>query len=65
VRRPTGDVVYLINNGKAEARSVETGHHKGNLVEIISGLDGNESVATDGAAFLTDGVSVNITESIN
>ncbi len=65
VRRPAGEVVYLINNGKAEARSVETGHHKGNLVEIISGLDGNESVATDGAAFLTDGASVNITESIN
>ena len=65
VRRPAGDVVYLINNGKAEARSVETGHHKGNLVEIISGLDGNESVATDGAAFLTDGASVNIRESIN
>jgi len=65
VRRPAGDVVYLINNGKAEARSVETGHHKGNLVEIISGLDGNESVATDGAAFLTDGASVNVRESIN
>ena len=65
VRRPVGDVVYLINNGKAEARSVETGHHKGNLVEIISGLDGNESVATDGAAFLTDGASVNVRESIN
>jgi len=65
VRRPAGEVVYLINNGKAEARPVETGYHKGNLVEIVSGLDGNESVATDGAAFLTDGASVNITESIN
>jgi len=65
VRRPAGKVVYLISDGKAEARSVETGHHQGNLVEIVSGLDGNESVATDGAAFLTDGTRVTITESIN
>lgn len=62
VRRPAGEVVYLINNSKAEARLVETGHHEGNLVEIVSGLDGTETIATDGAAFLTDGADVTISE---
>jgi len=60
VRRPAGEVVYLINNNKAEARLIQTGYHEGNLVEIVSGLDGNETIATDGAAFLTDGANVTI-----
>ena len=63
VRRPAGDIVYVINGGKAEARIVSTGYHNGSLIEITSGLAGNEVVATDGAAFLTDGASVTIRES--
>jgi len=58
VRRPGGEIVYVIQDGKAEARVVTTGHMEAGLVEITSGLDGSETVATDGAAFLTDGVSV-------
>ena len=58
VRRPIGEVVYVIEQGKAEARQVTTGHHEGKLIEITSGLDGYETIATDGAAFLTDGASV-------
>lgn len=60
VRRPAGDVVYVINNDKAEARQVTTGHQQKGLVEIRSGLQGNETVATDGAAFLTDGADIKI-----
>jgi RND family efflux transporter MFP subunit len=60
VRRPAGETIYVINGDKAEARLVNTGHHEGGLIEIISGLDGNEAIATDGAAFLTDGASVKI-----
>jgi RND family efflux transporter MFP subunit len=63
VRRPAGATVYVINNDKAEARLVETGDHKDLLVEITAGLTGDEIVATDGAAFLTDGSSVRIRES--
>jgi len=63
VRRPAGEVVYVISNNKAEARLVTVGHHEDNLVEITSGLDGSETVASDGAAFLTDGASVNFAES--
>ena len=65
VRRPAGELVYVINGDKAEARLIKTGHHEGNLVEIISGLKGDETVATDGAAFLTDGVRVKTAESVN
>ena len=60
VRRPAGEVVYVISNNKAEARPVNTGHQQGNLVEIRSGLDGFETVATEGAAFLTDGAAIKV-----
>ena len=65
VLRPAGQLVYVINGDKAEARLVETGHNEGGFVEITNGLDGGETVATDGAAFLTDGVHVKIAEPVN
>ena len=65
VRRPAGHLVYVINGDKAEARLVETGHNEGGLIEIISGLNGTETIATDGAAFLTDGAVVNVAEPVN
>lgn len=65
VRRPAGQLVYVINGDKAEARLVETGHNEGDFVEITSGLDEGETVASDGAAFLTDGARVKFAESVN
>ncbi|MDX2428333.1 MAG: efflux RND transporter periplasmic adaptor subunit [Xanthomonadales bacterium] len=65
VRRPAGQLVYVINGDKAEARLVETGHNDAGFVEITSGLKGGETVATDGAAFLTDGASVKIAEPVS
>ncbi len=62
VQRPAGSVVYVINGDRAEARLVTTGSHQGTLIEIRSGLNGNEMLATDGAAFLTDGAAVTIRE---
>ncbi|NOR20460.1 MAG: efflux RND transporter periplasmic adaptor subunit [Xanthomonadales bacterium] len=62
VRRPAGELVYIINGNKAEARLVNKGNHQDGLVEITSGLQGGETVAVDGAAFLTDGALVKITE---
>lgn len=62
VRRPGGEVVYIISGDKVEARLVQTGEHSGDFIEIVSGLSGNETLATDGAAFLTDGASVTIKE---
>ncbi len=60
VRRPRGDVVYVIHNDKAEARQVVTGRHDGALIEISKGLNVNETIATDGASFLTDGALVKV-----
>lgn len=65
VHRPAGDLVYVIKDNKAEARMVTSGHREGNLVEIQSGLEINETIAADGAAFLTDGADVSIVESQN
>ena len=63
VRRPAGEVVYVISADKAEARLITTGYHVDGMVEITSGLNGSETIAADGAAFLTDGASVNVTRS--
>jgi RND family efflux transporter MFP subunit len=65
VRRPAGETVYVIAGDRAEARLVETGHPDGTRVEILTGLSGGEWIATDGAAFLTDGARVKISEHVN
>lgn len=65
VRRPAGELVYVINGDKAEARLVKTGHHEAGLIEITSGLKGGELVAVDGAAFLTGGARIEITGPVN
>ncbi len=62
VRRPVGEVVYIIEGNRAIARQVSTGQHEGGQVEITSGLQGTETIATEGAAFLTDGARVKIAE---
>jgi len=65
VRRPAGHLVYVINDEKATARLVETGHSEGGFIEIVDGLNGGETIATDGAAFLTDGALVKVAERVN
>jgi RND family efflux transporter MFP subunit len=62
VRRPAGEVVYVIQGGKAQAHSVRTGERDDGLVEIVEGLSAGDVVATDGAAFLIDGVAVKVAE---
>ncbi len=58
VRRPAGKVAYQIDNMIAHQRKVTTGQRQGELIEIISGLSGDEILAVDGAAFLTEGAKV-------
>ena len=60
VRRPVGDVVYVINDGVAVERQVRRGERQGRLVEIIDGLEAGEVVAVDGAGFLADGTLVKV-----
>ncbi|ROR32400.1 efflux RND transporter periplasmic adaptor subunit [Inmirania thermothiophila] len=59
VRRPAGEVVYVLaDGGRVAARPVETGLHGDGWIEIRSGLAGDERVVVDGAGFLTDGAAV-------
>jgi RND family efflux transporter MFP subunit len=60
VRRPVGDVVYVVREGKAEERPVKRGLRSGTMVEIAEGLKAGETVAVDGAGFLTQGVGVTV-----
>jgi len=60
IRRPGGLVVYRIVDGKAQEVPVTTGIHQDDIVEILSGLQPGDQLALDGAAYLTDGVVVQV-----
>lgn len=66
VLRPAGKVVYAIveedGKKKAQQRKVETGAKRAGVIEILSGLEGGETVALDGAGFLTHNAVVAIKE---
>jgi RND family efflux transporter MFP subunit len=62
VLRPAGKVVYLIADGKAAQAVVQTGTRKDGLIEIVSGLKGGETIAVDGAGFLTNGAAVAVAQ---
>jgi RND family efflux transporter MFP subunit len=62
VLRPAGTVVYAIENGKAVQRVVATGVTQDGQVEILRGLRAGETVAVDGAGFLTDQAAVSVKE---
>ena len=61
IRRPVGEVVYVIDDGRAIQKKVTLGHRTGDGVEVVSGLSGNEILATDGASFLVNGALVKLT----
>jgi RND family efflux transporter MFP subunit len=52
--------VYVIDGGKARAQQVTIGARKDNLVEITSGLKGDETLATTNLSQLATGVSVSV-----
>ena len=60
VLRPAGKVVYVIAEGKATQRVIQAGGKRNGRIEITSGLAGGETVAEDGAGFLTDGAAVSV-----
>ena len=51
--------VYVIKNGLAEQRLVQTGQTEGDLIEIRSGVAPEEQVATSNLEQLADGIAVN------
>lgn len=58
VERPAGDVVYVVEGGRVRERPVKVGLRQGGIVEILSGLNNQETVVTEGAYYLTDGALV-------
>lgn len=60
VLRPAGKVVYVIADGKAKQRVIETGVKRDGRIEIVKGLTDGETIAEDGAGFLTDGAAVSV-----
>lgn len=60
VLRPAGKVVYGLIDGKAQQVVVETGARQKGMVEILQGLKGGETLALDGAGFLSQGATVSI-----
>jgi len=62
IRRPSGLVVYKVNNGRVAEITVTTGLRDNGNIEILSGVQAGDQLALDGAAYLDDGVSVDIKE---
>ncbi len=62
VRRPAGEVVYVVEGNRARQRTVHSGLRLGDEVEILEGLDEGEVLVVDGAGFLTDGALLDIQE---
>ncbi|NJD34932.1 MAG: efflux RND transporter periplasmic adaptor subunit [Betaproteobacteria bacterium] len=66
VLRPAGKVVYVIAGAdgqkKARQQPVKVGAKRGGRIEILEGLAGGETIALDGAGFLTDGAAIAIKE---
>lgn len=62
VLRPAGEVAYRLKDGKAHQVIVKTGLRQHGLVEILEGLNVNDTIIMDGAGFLTDQAPVKIAQ---
>ncbi len=60
VLRPAGEVIYLLKENKAHQVIVKTGLRQNGLIEILDGLNVNDTIIMDGAGFLTDQAPVKI-----
>lgn len=60
VLRPAGEVVYVVDRNTALQRVVKTGLRQNGMVEIIDGLHAGETIAVDGAGYLTDKAAVKV-----
>lgn len=50
--------LFVIKDGHAEQRVIQTGQTEGDLIEVKSGITADEQVATSGLERLSDGVAV-------
>lgn len=54
--------IFVLENGKAVRRTVEIGRQIGDVYEVLSGVEPNETVITAGFSRLTNGVEVKIVD---
>jgi membrane fusion protein (multidrug efflux system) len=52
--------VFVVEDGVARRRTVETGYSRGENIEVVEGLSGDESVITLGQTGLKDGAEVSV-----
>lgn len=62
VRRPAGDVVYVLQGEKVAERKVTVGIRTSDSAEVLDGVAVGETVVVSGAGFLTDGALVAVRE---
>ncbi len=63
VRRPHGVVVYkTLDNNKVVEQVITSGLIQGEYIEILSGVNLDDEIVLQGAAWLTDGALINIVE---
>lgn len=58
ISTPEGPMVFVLENGKAGARKVETGIEAANRIEIVKGIQPGERVIVAGNDKLKDGIEV-------
>ncbi len=60
VLRPAGRVVYVVSEGRVTQQLVEVGIRKDGMIEVVKGLNAGETLALDGAGFLTHGAVIQV-----
>lgn len=60
ILRPAGEVVYVVKNNTAYQAVVKTGARQNGMIEVLEGLNENDTIVVDGAGFLTDKAPVKI-----
>jgi RND family efflux transporter MFP subunit len=58
IQRGQMEMVFVVNDGKAQLRLVKTGKCIGEEVELVSGVEAGEMIVVEGAAGLMDGQPV-------
>ncbi len=62
VLRPSGTVVYVVEDGVVRERAVKTGMVREGVIEIVAGLEPGDTVVVDGAALLSDNARIKVRE---
>jgi membrane fusion protein, multidrug efflux system len=62
VLRPAGEVVYVVRDNTAYQAVVRTGLRQNGMIEVLEGLNENDTIVVDGAGFLTDKAPVKVSK---